>query len=170
MPIGILYLRLGTHMKISCRRMTPTRRADAQALLNAFLREDEHYLETSGSYGDAGLPALKRALGLFLRRSDLGFVWLAYADGEPAAVCVASYAISTSIGGLVAKLDDVYVAPHLHGRGIGSKMMKSLIKELKRSRVRRIDTSVHNDNDVAANYYRKNGFTRLNEERLTRVL
>jgi ribosomal protein S18 acetylase RimI-like enzyme len=150
--------------------MTKSRRADAQALLNAFLREDEHYLETSGSYGDAGLPALKRALGLFLRRSDLGFVWLAYAGREPAAVCVVSYAISTSIGGLVAKLDDVYVAPHLHGRGIGTQMLKALKQELERKRVRRIDTSVHNGNEAAANYYRKNGFTMLGEERLTLLL
>jgi ribosomal protein S18 acetylase RimI-like enzyme len=150
--------------------MTKTRRADAQALLNAFLREDEHYLETSGSYGDAGLPALKRALGLFVRRSDLGFVWLAYADNEPAAVCVVSYAISTSIGGLVAKLDDVYVAPHLHGRGIGTQMLKALKEELKRKRVRRIDTSVHNGNVAAENYYRKNGFTMLGEERLTLLI
>lgn len=157
-------------MRISCKRMTATRRADAQALLNAFLREDGHYLETSTMYGDAGLPALRRALRLFLRRSDLGFVWLAYADREPAAVCVVSYAISTSIGGLVAKLDDVYVAPHLHGRGVGSEMMKSLIRELRRKRIRRIDTSVHNGNDVAANYYKKNGFTMLGEERLTRLL
>ncbi len=157
-------------MKISCRKMTKTRRADAQALLNAFLREDAHYLETSRSYGDAGLPALKRALALFLRRSDLGFVWLAYADDEPAAVCVVCYAISTSIGGLVAKLDDVYVAPQLHGRGVGTQMIKSLSKELRRRGVRRIDTSVHNGNDVAANYYRKNGFLMLNEERLTLML
>jgi ribosomal protein S18 acetylase RimI-like enzyme len=157
-------------MKISCRRMTKTRRADAQALLNAFLREDEHYLETSGSYGDAGLPALKRALALFLRRSDLGFVWLAYADNGPAAVCVVSYAISTSIGGLVAKLDDVYVAPQLHGRGVGTEMLKSLIKELKRKRVRRIDTSVHSGNDVAEKFYRKNGFAMLGEERLTLLI
>jgi GNAT superfamily N-acetyltransferase len=150
--------------------MTETRRADAQALLNAFLREDEHYLETSGSYGDAGLPALKRALGLFLRRSDLGFVWLAYADGEPAAVCVVCYAISTSAGGLVAKLDDVYVVPHLHGRGVGTEMLQSLKRELKRKRVRRIDTSLHKGNDAAANYYAKNGFVMLNEERLTLLL
>jgi ribosomal protein S18 acetylase RimI-like enzyme len=157
-------------MKISCRRMTKTRRADAQALLNAFLREDEHYLETSGSYGDAGLPALKRALELFLRRSDLGFVWLAYADDEPAAVCVVSHAISTSIGGLVAKLDDVYVAPQLHGRGVGTQMLKSLIQELQRKRVRRIDTSVHSGNDVAEKFYRKNGFAKLGEERLTLLI
>jgi GNAT superfamily N-acetyltransferase len=150
--------------------MTKTRRADAQALLNAFLREDQHYLETSGMYGDAGLPALKRALELFLRRSDLGFVWLAYADREPAAVCVISYAISTSIGGLIAKLDDVYVTPHLHGRGVGTEMMKSLIRELKRKRVRRIDTSVHDGNDVAADYYKRNGFMMLGEQRLTLVL
>jgi GNAT superfamily N-acetyltransferase len=150
--------------------MTKTRRADAQALLDGFLREDDHYLETSGMYGDAGLPALKRALGLFLKRSDLGFVWLVYADGKPAACCVVCYAISTSIGGLVAKLDDVYVTPHLHGRGVGTHMMKSLIQELRRKRVRRIDTSVHNGNVVAENYYKKNGFVTLGEERLTLLL
>src|ERR1700759_5206384 len=157
-------------MKITCRRMTETRRGDGPAPLNPILRADEHYLETSGSYGDAGLPALKRALALFLRRSDLGFVWLAYADDEPAAVCVVSYAISTSIGGLVAKLDDVYVAPQLHGRGVGTQMMKSLIQELKGKRVRRIDTSVHRGNHAADNFYRKNGFAMLGEERLTLLL
>jgi GNAT superfamily N-acetyltransferase len=157
-------------MKITCRRMTGTRRADAQALLDAFLREDEHYLETSGSYGDAGLPALKRALGLFLRRSDLGFVWLAWADGEPAGVCVVSCAISTSIGGLVTKLDDVYVAPHLHRRGVGTHMLKALKDELKRKRIKRIDTSVVKGNVAAGNYYRKNGFAMLGEERLTLLL
>jgi GNAT superfamily N-acetyltransferase len=157
-------------MKITCRRMTRTRRLDAQALLNAFLREDDHYLKTSKAYGDAGLAALKRALWLFLRRSDLGFVWLAYLDGEPAAVCVVSYAISTSIGGLVAKLDDVYVAPHLHGRGVGTQMMKALRQELKRKRVRRIDTSVVRGNRAAEKYYRKNGFMQPGEERLTLLL
>jgi len=157
-------------MKISCRKMTKTRRADAQALLNAFLREDEHYLETSGTYGDAGLPALKRALALFLRRSDLGFVWLAYADNEPAAVCVVCYAVSTSIGGLVAKLDDVYVAPQLQGGGVGTQMLKFLIQELKRKRVRRIDTAVHSGDDVAEKFYKRNGLTMLGEERLTLLI
>jgi GNAT superfamily N-acetyltransferase len=157
-------------MKLNFRRMTRTRQADAQALLNGFLREDDHYLETSSNYGDGGLPALKRALGLFLRRSDLGFVWLGYADGKPAAVCVVSYAISTSIGALVAKLDDVYVVPILHRRGVGTAMMKALVQELKRKRVRRIDTSVHRGNSAAEDYYRKNGFVMLGEERLTLVL
>jgi ribosomal protein S18 acetylase RimI-like enzyme len=81
-----------------------------------------------------------------------------------------SYAISTSIGGLVAKLDDVYVAPQLHGRGVGSQMLKALIPELQRKRVRRIDTSVHSGNDVAEKFYWKNGFATLGEERLTLLL
>jgi hypothetical protein len=48
-------------MKIACRRMTRTRRADAQALLNAVLREDDHCLKTSDVYGDAGLTTGKTA-------------------------------------------------------------------------------------------------------------
>jgi hypothetical protein len=47
-------------------------------------------------------------LDLFLGQPNLGFVWLAYAEGEPAAIYVVCFAISTSIGEIVAKLDDVY--------------------------------------------------------------
>jgi hypothetical protein len=157
-------------MKIICRRMTATRRADAQALLNAFLREDEHYLATSGSYGDGGLPALKRALGLFLRRPELGFVWLAYADNEPGR-------------GLRGILRDFDV-----DRRAGCKTRRRLCRAASawpRCRdadaggaERRtaaptgsaIDTSVVKGNTAAENYYRKNGFAMLGEERLTLLL
>ena len=56
--------------------------------------------------------------------------------------------------------------------GTGSRVSqtKSLIQELKRKRVHRIDTSVHNGNDVAEKFYRKNGFVMLGEERLTLLL
>jgi hypothetical protein len=36
-------------------------------------------------------------------------VWLTYDEGEPVGVWIICFAISTSIGGMVAKLDDVFV-------------------------------------------------------------
>jgi ribosomal protein S18 acetylase RimI-like enzyme len=167
-PIGLS--KKENFMQVGCRKMTRSRRKHADALLNAFLRHDVHYLKTSARYGDQGPHALERALELFLRRKELGFVWLAYASGEAVGACVVSYAISTSVGGLVAKLDDVCVVPHLHRRGIASGMLRALAKELKKNNVGRIDTSAAKGNHAAERLYRKLGFKALGEERLVLVL
>lgn len=155
---------------IVCIRMTKARQGDALLLLDTFLREDEHYLASSAVYGDEGTPALKRALKIFLKRPKLGFVWLAYADGKPAGVCFVCYAVSTSIGSLVAKLEDVFVVPDYQRSGVGTAMFEKLTAELKRNGVRRIDTAVHRGNRGAERYYRKLGFKPLGEERLSMLL
>ena len=157
-------------MKFHFRKMTARQSKDAQALLATFLREDEHYLDSSAAYGDGGPKALKRAVALFLRRPELGFVWLAYADGKPAGCCVICYAISTSIGGVVGKLDDVFVAADYRGKGVGTRMLKALKVELKKKNIGRIDTAVHKGNPGAARYYKRLGFKALGEERLAVVL
>ena len=109
-------------------------------------------------------------MALFLRRPELGFVWLAYADGKPAGCCVICYAISTSIGGVVGKLDDVFVAADYRGKGVGTKMIEALKVELKKRKIGRIDTAVHKNNPGAAKYYARLGFKTLGEERLAVVL
>ena len=155
---------------IQCRRMTQESLSDAFRLLSSFLSQDDHYLDSSRAYGDGGTAALSRALELFLRRPELGFVWLAYEGEEPVAVCVVSWAISTSIGAVVAKLDDVYVSEAQQGRGIGSAHLSQLKAELHQLGVRRIDTSVHLQNEPARRFYERHGFKPLNEERLACVL
>jgi GNAT superfamily N-acetyltransferase len=157
-------------MNIRYCKMTKRQSADAQALLQKFLREDEHYLDSSAAYGDKGPKALERAVDLFLRKPEIGFVWLAYADGKAAGVCIVCYAISTSVGGVVAKLDDVFVADGYRGKGVGTKMIAALKKELKKRKVGRIDTAVHKRNPGAARYYARLGFRPLGEERLALVL
>lgn len=155
---------------LSSRKMTRPTLDHAFALLNRFLREDDSYLQSSAAYGDGGEQALRKALQLLLKQRRLGFVWLTYAAQEPVAVCVVCYAVSTSIGGLVAKLDDVYVAQSSQRRGVGTFMLESLAAELKGEGVLRIDTSVHTSNDAADNLYRRLGFRKLGEERLALVL
>ena len=157
-------------MEVTCRKMTKAHRKDAELLLDLFLRKDVNYLQTSDIYGDEGLSALRRALALFLRRKDLGFVWLAYASGCPVGACVVSYAISTSVGGLVAKLDDVYVSALRRREGIATQMLTALIREMRERGLRRIDTSVYKRNRSATYLYKKLGFRELQEERLALVL
>ena len=139
-------------------------------MLTKFLSADEHYLASSAAYGDLGLKGLNDALDLFLERPELGFVWMAYDDEGAAAVCVVCYAISTSMGSVVAKLDDVSVKENRRGKGVGTALMEQLKDELRREAVTRIDVAVHMENPDARRFYEKAGFVRLNEERLTCVI
>jgi len=155
---------------ITCRKMTAPDVRVAFDMLSAFLREDEHYLASSQAYGDRGIQGLNDALYLFLEHPDLGFVWLAYDDDGVAGICVICYAISTSMGSLVAKLDDVSVKPDRRGAGIGTVLIEALKEQLKKESVTRIDVGVHLENPQARRFYERLGFTSLNEERLACVI
>ncbi|HEV7798687.1 MAG TPA: hypothetical protein VGO73_11050, partial [Pyrinomonadaceae bacterium] len=101
---------------ITCRKMSAADVADAFEMLRVFLNEDEHYLASSKAYGDRGFQGLNDALDLFLEQPELGFVWLAYDTNGVGGVCVVCYAISTSMGAVVAKLDDVSVKADRRGQ------------------------------------------------------
>lgn len=150
--------------------MTEDHRPDVLRLLGLFLKEDEYYLDSSTAYGDGGEAALKQALDLFSNHPELGFVWIAADEQEVAGVCVVCFAISTSAGAIVSKLDDVYVPASRQNQGIGSILMSSLFQELRSMGIMRVDTSVHHDNTGADRFYRRHGFKPLNEERLSLLL
>ena len=157
-------------MLLKARAMTDAEVEDAFGLVSAFLSTDEHYLDSSLAYGDGGEDALRSALELFLSHPELGFVWLVYESGVAVACCVVCYAISTSAGAIVVKLDDVSVTPGREGQGIGTMLIDTLKKELRGRGVKRIDTSCHVDNSRAYAFYVRHGFRPLNEQRLAHVL
>lgn len=140
---------------------------DAFEMLTDFLSADEHYLASSQAYGDLGLKGLNDALDLFLERPELGFVWMAYDEQGVAGICVVCYAISTSMGAVVAKLDDVSVKADRRGAGIGTALLDQLKDQLRREAVTRIDVAVHLENPEAKRFYEKVGFVALHEERLS---
>lgn len=151
--------------------MTAATRGAAQRLLATFLGEDAHYLASAANYGDGGLPALERALDLFLARPEIGFVWLARsADGAIVGACVTCYAISTSRGSLVAKLDDVTIDRRWQRRGVGSAMLGALAEHLRRMGITRIDTACHRANADAWRFYERMGFHPLDEERMSLLI
>ncbi len=98
-------------------RMDVEQRPGVEVLLGQFLREDEHYLASSAVYGDSEGNGLGRALQMFLEHPELGFVWVGIGGTGPVAACVVCFAISTSTGTLVAKLDDVCVVADRRGEG-----------------------------------------------------
>jgi GNAT superfamily N-acetyltransferase len=143
---------------------------DAFHMLSDFLSGDEHYLASSQAYGDLGFRGLNDALDLFLERPELGFVWMAYDELGVAGTCVICYAISTSMGSVVAKLDDVSVKPDRRGKGIGSEMLRQLKEQLRKEAVTRIDVAVHLQNPEARRFYENTGFVALTVERLSCII
>jgi ribosomal protein S18 acetylase RimI-like enzyme len=150
--------------------MTAADVTDAFEMLRVFLREDEHYLASSEAYGDRGFQGLNDALDLFLEQPELGFLWLAYDEQGAAGVCVVCYGISTSMGAVVAKLDDVSVKAERRGQGIGTALLEQLKQQLRKEAVTRIDVAVHLENPEARRFYEKLGFMALNEERMACVI
>ena len=157
-------------MSVACRPMTGAMKADARALLGAFLGDDAHYLASAAVYGDGGPAALDRALDLFLERPELGFVWLAWDEDVAVGACVVCRAISTSRGGIVAKLDDVTIKPGWQGRGVGGAMLEALAAHLRSEGASRIDSACHRDNAGAWRFYERMGFKPLDEERIAKLL
>lgn len=155
---------------VTCEPMTPATRGDAARLLGRFLEDDAHYRASAAQYGDGGAQALARALDLFLARPELGFVWLARSGDTVVGACVVCHAISTSRGGLVAKLDDVTVDAKRLGEGIGSAMLDALVAHLARNGVGRIDTACHRGNAGAWRFYARHGFRPLDEERIALLI
>jgi ribosomal protein S18 acetylase RimI-like enzyme len=155
---------------VRCARIHARTRAAAAGLLAAFLADDAHYRDSAASYGDGGRPALERALDLFVAHPEIGFVWLARAQDEVVGACVVCYAISTSRGTLVAKLDDVTIAAGWQGRGVGTALLETLAAHLRAAGVTRIDTACHRDNADAWRFYERLGFRPLREERLARLI
>ena len=113
---------------ITCRRMRAADVREAFEMLSKFLTADEHYLASSAAYGDQGVKGLNDALDLFLERPELGFVWMAFDEKGAAAVCVVCYAISTSMGSVVAKLDDGSVLVEWTFKG-SHYLIKEVLKE-----------------------------------------
>lgn len=160
--------------RVRCERMTGATRDAARGLLAAFLGEDPHYRASEDAYGGRGAAGLSAALDLFLARPEIGFVWLARLDGHDlgdpvVGACVCCYAISTSRGTLVAKLDDVTVAAGRRGQGIGAAMLRSLALHLRAAGVTRIDCACHRENRDAWRFYEQQGFRPLDEERIALV-
>ena len=156
--------------RIVCARMTEATRGEAERLLRQFLSDDEHYRASASIYGDGGAQALSRALDLFLARPEIGFVWLAMLGDTAVGACVVCQAISTSRGGLVAKLDDVTVDKRSQGRGVGSAMLAALADHLRTGGFLRIDTACHRDNEGAWRFYARHGYRPLDEERIALLL
>jgi GNAT superfamily N-acetyltransferase len=81
-------------------------------------------------------------------------------SGEPAvAVGLVTYRTNVWYDGPVALLDELYVVPHLRGRGIGSALIEKLVADSVRDGVGMIEINVDEGDVDTQRFYDRHGFT-----------
>jgi GNAT superfamily N-acetyltransferase len=117
---------------------------------------------------DATASAL--ALRELLDTPSFGQVFKLVADGTPVGYAAVTLGFSLEFGGRSAFLDELYVTPPSRGRGIGAIALRLLQDACRRVGARSLALEVNLDNARAEALYRREGFTSIDRQLMTRRL
>lgn len=90
-------------------------------------------------------------------------VLIAEYEEEPAGHAIFFHNFSTFVGRPGIYLEDIYVRPHLRGKGIGKALLLQLIKIAKERNCGRVEWSVLDWNKSAIDFYKSMGAVPMDE-------
>jgi GNAT superfamily N-acetyltransferase len=124
-----------------------------------------------GEHGvDASADRLSRLLEAVVANEGRGFVLLARADEQVIGVAYAATILSAEHSGLVAWLEELYVAPSYRSQGIGSALLAAVLERAQKAGVVAVDLEVDASHSRAESLYRRLGFRPLNRSRWVKEL
>jgi ribosomal protein S18 acetylase RimI-like enzyme len=126
--------------------------ADVPALLRLMRL---FYAEAGYPFSDAGAHA---AVMHLLDNGRVGRIWLAHGDHGPLGYVVLTFGYSLEHHGVVAFVDELFVAADWRGRGLGTIGLALAEAECRASGVRTLQLEVERDNVAAQELYRRSGF------------
>jgi GNAT superfamily N-acetyltransferase len=136
-------------LKIKIREAT----VDDVSLILTFIKELAEYEKLSSSV-TADETLLKKTL---FGEKKYAEVMIAEYDGKPAGHALYFYNFSTFKGKPGIYLEDIYIRPHLRGKGIGKSLLMHLIKLAKDRDFGRVEWAVLDWNESAISFYKSLG-------------
>lgn len=88
---------------------------------------------------------------------------VAYYEGEPAAYALFFHSVSSFLGRAGIYLEDIYVRPHLRGKGIGKVLFQTVARIACDRNSGRMEWSVLKWNKTALDFYEAHGAEPLDE-------
>ena len=101
----------------------------------------------------------KKALRKIIRDNSIGEIFVIVKNDKIVGCVNILYTISTALGGTVAILEDMIIAPKYRGKSLGSKLLKHTIKYLTKKQIQRITLLTDKDNYKAHQFYEKLHFS-----------
>ena len=118
-----------------------------------------HYVRTSVAiYSEVETTLDERLRWLAGRDADRHPVTVATLDGEPAGWASLSPAMQPADGYRFTAEDSVYVAPHHHGRGVGSALLGDLLDRGKTAGLHCVIARVDSGQTPSLRMHEKHGF------------
>lgn len=133
--------------------ITPATVADIPALcelLNVLFNQEAEF--------EPDHAAQSRGLACIIDNPPVGSILVARRQDKIVGMVNLLYTVSTALGERVALLEDMVVAPHERGGGIGSKLIESAIELARCNGCRRITLLTDQANHSAQRFYKKYGF------------
>ena len=106
----------------------------------------------------ADCEAQMRGLTTILEQPELGQLLVTRRDGRVLGMVNLLYTISTALGGKVALLEDLVVAPQERGAGIGSQLLQQAIQWARAAGCLRVTLLTDQSNVAAQRFYQRHGF------------
>ena len=134
--------------------------AQEQSAVSALLRAqlDEHQIPLD----QAGL---ERSVAEVVLRPERGTILVAKQAGQGlgpshdiVGMAFLVYLWTPELGGLVARLEELYVLPVLRGHGLGEQLVRASLAEARRVGCVAVDLEVEHSHARAANLYERLGF------------
>lgn len=117
---------------------------------------------------DGSIERLSSVLESVVADATRGFVLLARVEGQIVGLAYAAVILGAEHGGLVAWLEELYVAPAHRSRGIGSALIGAMVEHAHETGIVAIDLEVDASHKRVESLYRKHGFEQLNRSRWVR--
>jgi GNAT superfamily N-acetyltransferase len=150
-------------------RLQPAALADVDRLLG-FMRA----LQREGGASFDGRPfdeqVVRRSVVELIDDARLGRIWLIEVAGAAVGYAVLTLGYSLEFHGRDALLDELFVAEHARGHGIGTAVLALIADACRRLGACALHLEVDRDNVKAQRLYRRHGFQDHDRYLLTRRL
>ena len=112
------------------------------------------------SIGGFDRPRIEMLLGRLLTEPQRGACWVAESDGQLCGYLLAVFMFSLEHGGLMAEVDELFVAHDMRSTGVGSRLVAQAERNLAERGLVRLQLQLAVDNDRARRFYERHGFRR----------
>lgn len=103
--------------------------------------------------------AQQRGLAAIIGNPEVGHILIARQGSETVGMVNLLYTVSTALGGKVALLEDMVIAPQVRGQGVGKQLLGAALEHARRQACLRVTLLTDTDNHAAQAFYRSMGFT-----------